>query len=165
MNVKNTKRYSDFEFPPYAFIPGHHPHPEKEGGHMLSLRLPFHSFDLINPRSCQTFLYAIDLMNFQYYWEAHVYLEELWNEQNRKGILADFFKCLIKICAAGVKFKMSQYDIAIQHLIRAQDLIINLEPLSMELPIDLVILNKSIANSTKQIKNSFNIKVEIKRSN
>lgn len=67
--------------------------------------------------------YAIDLYHYGYYWESHVYLEALWNAEGRKGDVADFFKALIKLCAAGLKLRLEQKLSAEDHLHRALELI------------------------------------------
>jgi hypothetical protein len=61
-------------------------------------------------------------LNLGYFWESHVYLEAIWNENNRKGKEADLLKALIKIAAAGVKFRMNMKEAAIGHLARAKEL-------------------------------------------
>jgi len=51
------------------------------------------------------YLYALDLFNNGYFWEAHEVFEFFWHDFQRQGATAEFFKILIKICAAGVKFQ------------------------------------------------------------
>ena len=69
---------------------------------MFEQKIQIDTYDELEPKCCQTYLYAIDLFNFGFYWESHVYLEELWNQAKRVGENADFFKMLIKLGAAGV---------------------------------------------------------------
>src|SRR5207247_604714 len=51
----------------------------------------------------RTYLFAIDLFNAGYFWEAHEQWEALWHAAGRKGATADFLKALIHLAAAGVK--------------------------------------------------------------
>jgi hypothetical protein len=115
------------KFPPYAFVPGVHPHPEKAGGHMegkkINISKPLDPNDI---HSSSEFLYALDLYNFGFYWESHVYLEALWNCSQRKGPVADFLKGLIKLCAAGVKVKTNEENGVFGHAKSAKDLFLKL---------------------------------------
>jgi uncharacterized protein len=115
------------KFPRYAFVPGFHPHPEKPGGHMEGEKLNIsHPLDPQNIFASKEFLYALDLYNFGYYWESHVYLEALWNCSQRKGPVADFLKGLIKLCAAGVKVKTKEESGVKGHAGRARELFMEL---------------------------------------
>ncbi len=119
------KRYNpDKDFPPYAFVPGKHPHPEKENGHMFGVEVA--SEKLQEFQDCPAYLYAIDLYNFGYYWEAHVWLECLWHLEKRTGDTADFLKALIKISAGKLKIKMNQEEIGQTHIERALGLLTDL---------------------------------------
>ena len=99
-------------FPPYTFVPGFFPHPANDPeGHSYGIEAEeCEEFDPNEWRSCQTYLYAIDLFNHGYYWEAHETWETLWNACGRHGIAADFLKGLIKLAAAGVKVRESVPD-------------------------------------------------------
>ncbi len=66
--------------------------------------------------------FALDLYNFGYFWESHVYFEALWNAHNRKGSVADLLKGLIKLGAAGVKNQIAQEELALEHIERAKEL-------------------------------------------
>jgi hypothetical protein len=68
------------------------------------------------------YLYAIDLFNHGYYWEAHEVWEGLWHAAGRKGALADFLKGLIKLAAAGVKIREGRSEGASRHSQRAKAL-------------------------------------------
>lgn len=120
-----NKRYcSDRQLPDYAFIPGMNPHPFKEGGHWFGLHEPIAEIILENdPLANKDFCYAIDLMNNHYFWEAHVYLEALWNAHKRIGPIAEFLKAMI-ICSAGeVKRLKGQISAAEVHHARAIEII------------------------------------------
>lgn len=117
------KRLSSIEFPPYKFIPGKAPHPEKEGGYLKGKSIEVEELNDRNYSKNTYYLYAIDLFNYGYYWESHVYWEALWNAAGRKGETADFLKGLIKIAAALVKRDLNSSAAFEGHLERAIELL------------------------------------------
>jgi hypothetical protein len=136
----------DIPFPPYTFVPGVTPHPCSDpAGH--SFGKPPELPDPIDPQrwwECRPYLYGIDLFNgpapplpgasartplpampapgFGYYWEAHEVWEGLWHAAGRQGTTADFLKGLIKLAAAGVKFRQGVARAVRGHAARAKDL-------------------------------------------
>lgn len=111
--------------PPYSFVPAYKPHPKiSPDGHLynqaektvskLDPYFPFESFE---------YLRGLDLFNNGYYWEAHEEWEGLWNAHNKEGIIADFFKALIKISASAVKLRQQQPDGAKIHSITANKML------------------------------------------
>jgi hypothetical protein len=104
--MSDVPRYSTRAFPPYTYVPGSGtPHPMSDPlGHM-------HGHTQVTPTALdpqhwhenKTFLYAVDLFNHGYYWEAHEVWESLWHAAGHHGQMADFLKGLIKLAAAGVK--------------------------------------------------------------
>jgi len=110
-------------FPQYLFIPGKNPHPKKEGGHMEGQSDPVaEKIDPAHPEKSDLLRYSIDLLNYGYFWESHVYFEALWNAHGRTGAIADFLKGMIKLGAAGVKINIDQKESAQGHLMRAIEL-------------------------------------------
>ncbi len=95
----------DRPFPPYAYVPGETPHPERDrGGH--SYGAEFEKPEPPNPedwRGCREYLYGIDLFNHGYYWEAHEAWEGLWVACGRRGPTAAYLQALISLAAAGLK--------------------------------------------------------------
>ena len=92
--------------PPYAFVPGSAlPHPTSDpAGHSFGKRgSATQPVGTHNWGGCTPYLYALDLFNHGYYWEAHEEWETLWQACGRVGLTADFLKALIKLAAAGVK--------------------------------------------------------------
>lgn len=86
-------RYSSRPLPPYRHEPGKTPHPERHPeGHLFGKDL--------EPRE-DDFLYAVDLFNARYWWEAHVYWEGLWAAAS--GTEAELLQGLIQLAAAMVK--------------------------------------------------------------
>ena len=99
----------DQPFPPYAYVPGHTPHPTHDrGGH--SYGAEFQIPEPPNPedwRACREYLYGIDLFNHSYYWEAHEVWEGLWVACGRRGPTATYLQALISLAAAGLKARSS----------------------------------------------------------
>jgi hypothetical protein len=129
--MSEIPRYSARAFPPYTYVPGSGtPHPVSDPqGHMHG-----HSEPKVTPlgpenwRENETYLYAIDLFNHGYYWEAHEAWELLWHAAGHHGQMADFLKGLIKLAAAGVKFREGNETGVERHLIRASELFSALGP-------------------------------------
>jgi hypothetical protein len=121
MKATNHRYQPLSAFPSYIFVPGRNPHPKKEGGHMEGLGEPMAS-RIDDPSKNELLRFALDLYNFGYFWESHVYFEALWNAHQRSGSVADFLKGLIKLGAAGVKNQISQEKLAIEHIQRAKEL-------------------------------------------
>jgi hypothetical protein len=120
-----TKRYCSRPLPPYRHIPGQTPHPVSDSaghshGHATEAPQPLTE---ANWHSHETWLYAADLFNHGYYWEAHEAWESLWHAAGRLGPEADFFKGLIKLAAAGVK-QFEQRPAGVRrHAVRAAELL------------------------------------------
>ncbi|WP_127715821.1 DUF309 domain-containing protein [Halobacteriovorax sp. HLS] len=139
------------ELPAYAFRPGQHTHPNKEGGHSFgNSEVHSSALSIENP----DFLYAIDLFNHDYYWEAHVYLEAIWNFHKRVGPEAIFCKALIKICAAALKEEISADDESARgHFERAIELVNQLDesPIKNFSKVKILDLIKKRQNATKEV--------------
>lgn len=120
--MQEYKRLTQRDLPPYKFLPGKAPHPEKEGGYLKGTSIDVGDFNCQNFKKNELYLYAIDLYNLGYFWESHVYWEALWNHVGRVGEEADTLKGLIKLAAAGVKNELGQIDAANGHLHRAKEL-------------------------------------------
>ncbi|MEM9353028.1 MAG: DUF309 domain-containing protein [Planctomycetota bacterium] len=124
-DVNRPKRYSDRPLPPYSHVPGLTPHPVSDPrGHMHGQEEEEPS--ALEPEAWEqspTFLYAIDLFNYGYYWEAHEAWEQLWIAAGRAGGAADFLKGLIKLAAAGVKLREGNSEGVLRHGKRAEQLL------------------------------------------
>ena len=72
--MKRPKRFApEIPFPPYQFIPGRNPHPLKKGGYSFKKKEPIVSpIEETSPEENGFYNYAIDLINYRFYWEAHV---------------------------------------------------------------------------------------------
>lgn len=115
-------------FPRYVFIPGENPHPKKVGGHMEGEGDPMASpINMDQPSQNEFLRYAIDLYNYGYFWESHVYFEAFWNAHGRVGSVADFLKGMIKLGAAGVKAQIDQRVQVKEHFERAVELFLSVK--------------------------------------
>jgi hypothetical protein len=114
----------DEPLPPYSFVPGRFPHPVSDpAGHSFgSAAPPAPPLDPDRWAENRLYLYAIDLFNAGYYWEAHEAWESLWHGCGRVGRTADFLKGLIKFAAAGVKVREGRPEGVIGHARAAADL-------------------------------------------
>ncbi|MDX1964766.1 MAG: DUF309 domain-containing protein [Pirellulales bacterium] len=143
----------DVQLPPYGYVTGLWPHPlnhpeghSHQSPHPL-LSDPARQADIftVDPRPWsveiperQEFLYALDLFNHGYYWEAHEAWEGLWQAARKipspaslapaeglapAAILALFFQALIKLAAAGVKAREGRGVGVARHLRRAAELL------------------------------------------
>jgi uncharacterized protein len=118
-------RYTSRELPPYSYVPGQHPHPTSDPdghsyGHAPERAEPMSD---ANWRHNETWLWAIDLFNHGFYWEAHEAWEGLWHAAGRRGPTADFLKGLIKLAAAGVKAHEGRPEGVKLHAARAAELL------------------------------------------
>ena len=120
-----TRRYTNRPFPAYAYIPGQFPHPVRESnGHSFGQPEPHvNSFDIAQWQLCPVYTFGVDLFNAGFFWEAHEQWEALWHSAGRKGPIADFLKCLIKLAAAGVKHGEGKPVGVKRHLTRARALL------------------------------------------
>ncbi len=115
----------DRPLPPYSYVTGLLPHPTSDPrGHSFGHAEP--AAQPLDPSSWPTnanYLYAIDLFNHGFYWEAHEAWEGLWHAAGRTGPTADFLKGLIKLAAAGVKAREGRAAGVRTHAQRAVELL------------------------------------------
>ena len=122
--MADSRYMPTWPLPSYIFIPGVNPHPKKSGGHMEGQADPIAPMiDSVHPEKNEFLRYSLDLFNYGYFWESHVYFEALWNTHKRQGSVADFLKAMIKLGAAGIKLKINEPKNASDHLERAKELI------------------------------------------
>jgi hypothetical protein len=111
--------------PPYAYVPGHGlPHPINDpAGHLHGMQ---HEELAVVPDSFATdpeWLYAIDLFNSGYYWEAHEGWEQFWNALGRTTPEARQVQGLIHLAAAAVKIREGKPEGVARHTRRARELL------------------------------------------
>ena len=120
-----TPRYVAGEpLPPYAFVPGRFPHPTRDPrGHSYGVeRKQTAALEPSLWRSSRPYLYAVDLFNHGYYWEAHESWEDLWRGFDRSGPTGCFLGGLMKLAAAGVKHREGKVRGVQRHARRAGEL-------------------------------------------
>ena len=95
----------DRALPPYAYLPGRTPHPTRDpDGHSYGSKPDTAAPpDPENWRSCDDYLYGIDLFNHGFFWEAHEAWEALWVACGREGTTAIYLQALINLAATGFK--------------------------------------------------------------
>jgi len=103
----NRVRYCpDRPFPPYRFISGVTPHPVIDvQGHSYGKKEERLSF--MAPEDWaknEPYLYAVDLYNFNYWWEAHEEWEKIWKMTERTDRYGQFLQGLIQISAGMIKW-------------------------------------------------------------
>jgi hypothetical protein len=103
-------RYTQRPFPPYRYLPFQTveslPHPRTDpAGHSYNEEedyLPHFSSD--DWRTCEPYLYGIDLFNHGYWWEAHEALETVWLAAGQKSTqCGKFVQGLIQLAGAQLK--------------------------------------------------------------
>ena len=107
--MTSPPRYSERRFPPYRHLPGKTPHPTRAPqGHSYGRDLtPFDVDDRSWPH-CDGYLFAIDLFNHGYYWEAHEWLEAIWHRAGRDTPIGSFAQGTIQAAAALLKHSMGE---------------------------------------------------------
>jgi hypothetical protein len=132
--------------PPYSYVPGHAlPHPVNDpAGHLYDAGPDSAHEPLIIPSHLSTppddaasrrralaslitessqWLYALDLFNAGFYWEAHEAWETFWNALGRTTPEARFVQALIHLAAACVKVREGKPTGVSRHTKRARELL------------------------------------------
>ncbi len=112
-------------FPPYAYVPGHWPHPTRDPqGHSYG-RPEITGRPLDDDPTTwgdnEVFVRALELFDHGYYWEAHEGLEALWIAAGREGPIADLLSALIKLAAAAIKLRQQKPDSAAKLFAQASE--------------------------------------------
>ncbi len=101
------KRHTSFKFPNQKYLPGSR---KRHLKNVLPRELTAEKTTEFGSNSWEeskTYLFAIDLFNAGYWWEAHEILESLWKETERKSNVARFLQGLIQLSAALLKKSQS----------------------------------------------------------
>jgi len=113
--------------PPYRFVPGVNPHPERPGGHGHRWQGETSPLSPDTWHENRLYLYGIDLYHQGYYWESHEAWEGLWRQNPRGEVPAQFLQGLILNSAAQLKVHAGAAPgarrlsrAAVQHLERVQ---------------------------------------------
>ena len=122
---QNERRHEFAEFPPYTYDRNRERRPrvDSPAGRRAVEDYEPQPLEPDNWRRCGVYLFAIDLFNRGWYWEAHEEWEALWVLAGRQGVTADFLKGLIKLAAAGVKCRESRVNGVARHTARAVELL------------------------------------------
>ncbi len=111
--------------PPYSYVPGKFPHPTRDPlGH--SFGKPEAKPAVFSPEQwsqCRPYVMGIEYFNRGYYWEAHESWEAVWHSADRRGVMADMCKALIKLAAAGVKAREGRANGVLRHARRGKQLL------------------------------------------
>jgi len=102
--------YSNTPMPAYRHIPFKTKHPYMDkGGHSYGEELPVVSdFNVENWRTCDTYLYSIDLFNQGYWWEAHELIKQICYCVGRESVIGSFLEAVIQIAAGELKHFMQE---------------------------------------------------------
>ena len=123
--IPSPPRLTALPLPPYAYVPGQHPHPLRHpAGHWYGAPTPVYvALDPQHWAASEPYRYGIDLFNHGYYWEAHEVREGLWRAHVRTEPIARFLQALIALAAAGVKQRQGRVRGVQRHGDRAKALL------------------------------------------
>lgn len=98
--------------PPYRYLPGTDPHPITDPrGHSFGHRAERPEVPPPDRwADCPEYLWAVDLHNAGYWWEAHEAWEGLWQTLDKTGEQAIFIQGLIQVSAALLKARMGSAE-------------------------------------------------------
>lgn len=108
-------RYTDRPFPPYRFIPGHHPHPtaHPDGHSFRPPGEPEPTPPFVPPhdwRGDESYLYGCDLYNHAYWWEAHEAWEAIWHLPPKGSAHKRYLQGIIQLAACHLKLLLGRLD-------------------------------------------------------
>jgi len=130
--VSSSIRYAPGQpLPAYAYVPGHGlPHPVNDpSGHLYGTQHAEEVFpSAAHFAASPAWLYAIDLFNGGYAWEAHEAWEAFWNALGRTTPEARCVQGLIHLAAAAVKIREGKPEGVSRHTRRACELLGGLKP-------------------------------------
>jgi len=107
--LTSRARYSKSRFPAYRYRPGQTPHPVRDPlGHSHGAPESVEALDVEDWHTCESYLFAIDLFNHAYYWEAHEWLEGLWRGTGRQSETGILLQGLIQLTAALLKASIGE---------------------------------------------------------
>lgn len=141
-------RYSDRPFPSYRYLPGKTPHPTRDpAGHSYTSEpVRIDRFSPDDWFECEEYLYAIDLLNHGYWWEAHESLEAIWLACDRgRTKTGRFIQGVLQIGIGQLKQHLGQRSAATR-MWRA-----GLEKISIDDPVYLGIDVPALQNSVRQL--------------
>jgi len=107
--MSEPERHTDRPLPPYRFLPGRGIHPTRDpAGHSYGLPPPAPAtLSAADWRSNADFLYAVDLFNHRFWWEAHEVFEGLWHASGRRTPVGHCLQALIQCAAVHLQVELS----------------------------------------------------------
>lgn len=98
-------RYSTLALPKRPFMPGRDPHPrdDPERAHLPEFPRDSCEFDASAWGESVQYLYAVDLFNNGFWWEAHEVIEGLWLAVGQSTPVGSFLQGLIQVSVALLK--------------------------------------------------------------
>lgn len=110
INLRDVPRYSLRPLPAYRHLPFQNPHPFlDEEGHSFAEELsPVDGFEAANWQKYDEYLYAIDLFNHGFWWEAHERLKQVSLGVGRDTACGLFVQGLIQVAAGLLKHSMQE---------------------------------------------------------
>ena len=107
---RDVPRYTERPLPDYRHLPFQNPHPFlDEDGHSYGEKLePVAGFGPDNWRDCREYLYAVDLFNHGFWWEAHERLKPLSISAGRETPAGIFLQGVVQLAAALLKHHLEE---------------------------------------------------------
>ncbi|MBT5873530.1 MAG: DUF309 domain-containing protein [Candidatus Latescibacteria bacterium] len=112
MHSRSSVRYTSYSLPTRRYLPGEGTHPRKHSDrpHIPELPVPVSHISSSHWRHSKHYLYAIDLINLAYWWEAHEVLETLWIGAGKETDTGVRIQGLIQTCAALIKAHQGEHE-------------------------------------------------------
>ncbi len=126
---QDVPRYTQRPLPAYRHLPFRNPHPflDRDGHSYGEVLTPSACFDTENWRVHEDYLYAVDLFNHGFWWEAHERLKQVSIGAGRESATGRFVEGLIQVAAALLKLYMNEpapartlADLGLKNLRRAE---------------------------------------------
>ncbi|MBN1957558.1 MAG: DUF309 domain-containing protein [Desulfuromonadales bacterium] len=110
LSNQDIPRYSQRSLPSYRHLPFQNPHPFLDvDGHSYGENLaPVEGFGQTSWTEAEDYLYAVDLFNNGFWWEAHERLKQVSIGAGRESTAGRFIQGLIQVSAGLLKHFMAQ---------------------------------------------------------
>ncbi len=108
--MKAPPRYTTRPLPAYRHVPGRTPHPVRDpDGHSFGRPEPeAPDLNRADWRTCEEFLYGVDLFNSGYWWECHEVFEGLWHAAGHRSAAGHALQAVIQCAAAHLKVEAAR---------------------------------------------------------
>jgi predicted metal-dependent hydrolase len=115
----------DRPLPPYRYVPGLNPHPFRHiDGHMYTDGSAPEALSWTLAETAQQdvhFLFAADLFDHRFFWEAHEAWEAMWHQAPHADPTRDLLQSLIQCAAAALQHHMCHSRSAVSLHGRAEE--------------------------------------------